>query len=92
LENGIAALEDVKSVCKGLSPDESRALERAIAERCYVYGSYLLASGFRNESRIQLANALQRHPAHLRAWIKLGLSWLPSGAFRRMTELRRRFA
>ena len=92
LQSGIAALEDVKSVCNRLSPGEIRALERAIAERYYVYGSHLLATGARNESRIQLANALQRHPAHLRAWIKLGLSWLPSGAFRRMTELRRRFA
>ena len=92
LQNGISALEDVKSVCNGLSPGESHALERAIAERCYVYGSHLLSSGVRNESRIQLANALRRHPAHLRAWIKLGLSWLPGGAFRRMTEVRRRFA
>jgi glycosyltransferase involved in cell wall biosynthesis len=91
LENGIAALEDVKSVCKGLSPDESRALERAMAERCYVYGSYLLASGFRNESRIQLAKALRRQPSHWRAWIKLGLSCLPGGAFRRMMEVRRRY-
>ena len=92
LENGIAALEDVASVYDGLSPHENRALKRAVAERYYVYGSHLLASGSRAGSRKQLANALRRQPAHLRAWIKLGLSWLPSGAFRRMTELRRRFA
>jgi glycosyltransferase involved in cell wall biosynthesis len=91
LENGIAALEDVKSVCSGLLPDESRALEKAIAERCYVYGSHLLASGFRTGSRKQLAKALRRQPSHLRAWIKLGLSYLPGGAFRQMMEMRRRF-
>lgn len=91
LKNGIAALEDVKSVCSGLSPDESRSLERAIAERYYVYGSYLLASGFRNESRIQLAKALRRQPTHWRAWTKLVLSRLPGDAFRRMMEVRRRF-
>jgi glycosyltransferase involved in cell wall biosynthesis len=92
LENGIAALESVKSACKGLSPGESRALQSAIAERYYVYGSYLLASGVRNESRTKLADALRRQPAHFRAWIKLGLSFLPIGVSRRLMEARRTLA
>jgi len=91
LENGIAALEDVASVCDGLSPHENRALKRAVAERYYVYGSHLLASGLRAGSRKQLAKALRRQPAHLRAWIKMGLSCLPGGAFRQVMEMRRRF-
>jgi glycosyltransferase involved in cell wall biosynthesis len=91
LENGIAALEHVKAVCNGLSAGESRALQKAIAERYYVYGSHLLAGGIRNESREKLANALQLWPAHWRAWIKSGLSFLPGGVFRRFAEARRRF-
>jgi len=92
LQNGIAALENVKAVCDGLSPTEARALQKAIAERYYVYGSHLLAGGARIESRKKLVNALQRWPTHWRAWIKCGLSFLPSGAFRWLMEGRRRFA
>jgi cellulose synthase/poly-beta-1,6-N-acetylglucosamine synthase-like glycosyltransferase len=92
LENGIAALENVKSVCHGLSPGEALALEEAIAERYYVYGSHLLASGFRNESRTKLANTLRRCPAHWRAWIKYGLSLFPIAVYRRLTEGRQLFA
>ena len=91
LQNGIAALENVKSVCDALSPAEIRAVQQAIAERYYVYGSHLLVSGVRDESRAQLAHALHRQPAHWRAWVKLGLSFLPNGAFRRLMEARRSF-
>jgi glycosyltransferase involved in cell wall biosynthesis len=91
LENGIAALENVELSCPELSRDEGRALKKAIAERFYVYGSHLLASGLRRESRANLAKALQRRPAHSRAWIKWGLSFLPGSAFRGLMEGRRRF-
>jgi glycosyltransferase involved in cell wall biosynthesis len=92
LQNGIAALENVKSACKGLSPGEARALQKAIAERYYVYGSHLLASGIRSESRTKLARALQGSPAHWRAWIKCGLSFLPGGVIRRLMQSRQRVA
>jgi glycosyltransferase involved in cell wall biosynthesis len=88
LQNGIAALENVESICHRLSPAERHALQRAIAERYYVYGSHLLAGGFRSESRTKLTEALNRHPAHWRAWVKLGLSFLPVAAFRRLMEAR----
>jgi hypothetical protein len=83
-------LEDVRTVCEGLSGGERRALERAIAERYYVHGSYLLAGGVRDEARTQLANALCRQPMHWRTWLKLACSFLPDGAFRRLAGLRRR--
>ncbi len=89
LENGIAALENVKSVCKGLSPAEVRALQKAIAQRYYVYGSQLLASGTRKESRIKLLGSLRRWPVHWRAWVKLACSFLPGGIFRRLMRGRR---
>jgi len=89
LQNGIAALEDVRSVCKGLSGGERHALEKAIAERYYVYGSHLLTGGVRDEARTQLANALRHQPMHWRTWVKLGCSFLPGGAFRRLAGLRR---
>jgi glycosyltransferase involved in cell wall biosynthesis len=92
LENGIAALENVKSSCNGLSPGEARALQRAIAERYYVCGSHLLATGLPYESRTKLTEALRRWPIHWRAWIKYGLSFLPVGLFRRLRESRLRFA
>jgi glycosyltransferase involved in cell wall biosynthesis len=91
LQNAIAALEDVKLVSGGLSSGESRALEKAIAERYYVYGSFLLASGLRGESRKQLSNAIRRRPADWRAWIKMGLSCLPGSMFREVMEMRSRF-
>ncbi len=92
LENGIAALENVKSSCNGLSPGEARALQKAIAERYYVYGSHLLVAGLPYESRTKLTEALRRWPIHWRAWIKCGLSFLPVGLSRRLRESRLRFA
>jgi glycosyltransferase involved in cell wall biosynthesis len=90
LQNGIAALEDVQSVCKELPRKEDRALQKAIAERYYVYGSYLLDGGSREESRAPLASALRRQPSHWRALVKFGCSFLPGGALRRLVGLRRR--
>jgi glycosyltransferase involved in cell wall biosynthesis len=92
LENGITALEHVKSVCKELSPGETRALRKAIAARYYVYGSHLLAGGLRNQSRAKLAVAMRRQPAHLRAWIKFALSFLPEDAYRRLRGIRQSVA
>jgi glycosyltransferase involved in cell wall biosynthesis len=91
LQNGIAALEDVRAHCTGLSSRETSALRKAIMERYYVYGSYLLENGEIEESRAKLAKALRGHPTHWRAWAKLGLSVLPSGIFRKIVESRRRF-
>jgi glycosyltransferase involved in cell wall biosynthesis len=91
LEHGIAALENVKAVCRGLSRNEAHALQNAIAERTYIYGSHLLASGRRRESRTKLISVLQRRPADWRAWIKYGLTFLPSGLSGRLIERRQRF-
>ncbi len=92
LQNGIAALENVELTCADLSSGERRALQKAIAERYYVYGSHLLATGAGEKSRTKLSNALGRWPTHLRAWVKLGLSFLPSGALKWLREGRRRVA
>jgi len=89
LESGIVALENVQSVCQGLSPDESRALRREITERHYIYGSYLLANGACKESRKELAGVLKRQPMNWRAVVKYALSFLPERAFRRLVEARR---
>ena len=90
LENGIAALENVKSVCEGLALKEFLALQKAIAQRYYVYGSYLLSDGHRTESRTQLAKALQRWPPHARAWVKYALTFLSATSSRRLMEGHRR--
>jgi glycosyltransferase involved in cell wall biosynthesis len=92
LKNGIAALENVRSTCHGLSPSEARALQKAIAERYYVYGSHLLAAGARDRSRTKLSKALRGWPTHWRAWVKCGLSFLPGRVLKWLTEGRRRFA
>lgn len=89
LENGIAALENVKSVCIGLTWPEARGLQKAIAQRYYVYGSYLLAGGHPEESRKKLTVALQRWPVLWRAWAKYGLTMLPGSVSRRLLESRR---
>lgn len=88
LENAVNALEDLQSVCNGLQQDENNALQRALAERYYDYGSYLLTTGARSESRKNLANTLRHRLAHWRAWIKIGLSFLPNAAFKRLMEAR----
>jgi cellulose synthase/poly-beta-1,6-N-acetylglucosamine synthase-like glycosyltransferase len=77
LQSGVAALEDVRSRCSGLSPLEQHALRLALAERIYFYGSYLLSSGAKTASRKQLASVLQLQSTHWRAFAKLALSFLP---------------
>jgi glycosyltransferase involved in cell wall biosynthesis len=77
LQSGVAALEDVRSRCSGLSPLEQHALRLALAERIYFYGSYLLSSGAKTASRKQLASVLLLQPTHWRAFAKLALSFLP---------------
>jgi glycosyltransferase involved in cell wall biosynthesis len=75
--NGVAALEDVRSRCPNLSTAEFRALQLTLAERTYCYGSYLLAKGDARSSRGKFTSALKLQPAHSRAMLKLGLSFLP---------------
>lgn len=86
LENGIAALKNVESVRDRLAATEARALQEAIAERYYVYGSYLLAGGLRTESREKLLQALRRWPAHGRAWVTYALIFLSASSSRRLIE------
>jgi glycosyltransferase involved in cell wall biosynthesis len=90
LQNGIAALEDVRSVCQGLSGGELHALRKALAERYYLFGSYLLANGLRDDSRSPLASALRCQPAQWRALVKLACSFLPGDTFKTLARLRRR--
>jgi glycosyltransferase involved in cell wall biosynthesis len=92
LQNGITALEDARSVCQGLSGGELHALRNALAERYYLYGSYLLANGLRDDSRKPLASALRCQPARWRALVKLACSFLPSDAFKTLASLRPRSA
>jgi glycosyltransferase involved in cell wall biosynthesis len=89
LQNGIAALEDVRSVCKGLSGGELHALHKTLSERYYLYGSYLLANGMRDDSRKPLASALRCQPARWQALVKLACSFLPGAAFKTLARLRR---
>jgi glycosyltransferase involved in cell wall biosynthesis len=86
LENGIAALENVKLACGGLSLKQARALQKAIAQRYYVYGSYRLAAGHRLESRTKFVKAMRLWPAHWRAWIKYGLTFLSANSSRRLMQ------
>jgi hypothetical protein len=90
LDQGIAALENVRVTCPELSRNEARALEDAIVQRNYVYGSHLLANGRRRESRTKLITVLRRRPTHWRAWIKYALTFLPGGLSGRLIERRHR--
>ncbi|MGB2634474.1 MAG: glycosyltransferase family A protein [Candidatus Acidiferrum sp.] len=81
LKNGVAALEHVRSSCLQLSPAEAQASHRALAERFYLYGSFLLYSGAKESSRPELAAALKLRPAYWKALLKLFLSFLPTPAF-----------
>jgi GT2 family glycosyltransferase len=92
LRTGVAALEDVQSACPELSPKETRALRAALAERNYFHGSFLLSAGAKQPSRRSLASALKLRPTHLRAFAKLGLSFLPASASKSVVGLKRKFA
>jgi cellulose synthase/poly-beta-1,6-N-acetylglucosamine synthase-like glycosyltransferase len=80
--NGVAALEDVQSRCPDLSASELRALQFTLAERIYCHGAHLLANGESQRSRQKFTAALKLQPAHSRAMVKLGLSFLPKNLSR----------
>jgi glycosyltransferase involved in cell wall biosynthesis len=83
LRSGIAGLEGVRSACRQkLSFRERQKVRRALAERYYGYGSYLLSTRARNASRSKLLRAWTLQPSEWRAFAKLGLTLLPEGAFR----------
>jgi glycosyltransferase involved in cell wall biosynthesis len=88
LLNGVAALKHVEATCSDLSPAESRALQSALAERIYCYGSYLLSTGEIAASRRKLSSVLKLRPTHWRAFAKLGLSALPTGVFQSLMGIR----
>ncbi len=90
LLSGIAALEHVESACSHLSIREKRALRRALAERVYLYGSYLLASGAKAASRTKLVTAMKLRSTHGRAIVKLGLSYLPASLCGSLLDLGQR--
>jgi hypothetical protein len=87
LLHGIASLEKVRSACPELSAREGGALDRALAQRNYFYGSYLLSSGEKAASRSRLLSACKLQPSHWRAFAKLGLSFLPAGFFKSFTGI-----
>jgi hypothetical protein len=89
LRNGVAALEKVTSACPDLSLRERRALKKALAERIYRYGSYLLSIGDTSASRGELLSAWTVQPTNIRALAKLFLSFLPVRVFRSMLETNR---
>jgi cellulose synthase/poly-beta-1,6-N-acetylglucosamine synthase-like glycosyltransferase len=91
LRYGIAALEHVQSSCPGLSPSEVRALREILAERVYLYGSFLLSTGAKAPSRRTLASALMLQPTHGRAFARLILSFLPTRLTQPLVELKRKF-
>lgn len=77
LRAGVVALEHVQSSCPELSPSDRRALRRALAERMYFHGSFLLSTGAQGLARQKLLGALKHRPTHWRAIAKLGLTFLP---------------
>ena len=90
LTNGIAALEHVMSSCPAISQLERSQTERALADRYYDYGSYLLLGGARSSARNEFAAALRLRPTHWRAGTKFAGSFLPTNSFRYMLRLLRR--
>jgi GT2 family glycosyltransferase len=78
LRNGVAALLHVESSCPDLSPSETRALQKALAERIYFYGSHLLQSGAKQEARRHFLAALKTYPRSWKAAAKFILSYFPA--------------
>ncbi len=91
LRTGIATLEHVQSSCPELWPSERRALRRALAERIYLYGSFLLSTGEKGLSRRKLICALKYQRTHWRAIAKLGLSFLPLCVAEALVQLKSMF-
>lgn len=90
LRNGVAALEHVRSSYSKLSFADTSALHKAIAERMYFHGSFLLSSGAKSAARRRLASVLRYQPTHWKALAKLALSLLPVRNLSHLTELGRR--
>lgn len=86
----IAAFEHVMKSSPSLGSSERKALRKAIAKRYYEYGSYLLREGERRESQRQLLRALREGSKDWRLLPKLGLGFLPHGAFAFLRGLRQR--
>jgi glycosyltransferase involved in cell wall biosynthesis len=90
LLNGIAGLEKVNAVCSELTPRERHALNRALGEQKYRYGSFLLSRGAVEASRSELLAALALRASNWRALTKLGLSFLPVELCEAFMEMFRR--
>jgi Glycosyl transferase family 2 len=92
LQNGVSSLQDVQLRCQSLTPTEAHALRDALAQRIYFYGAHLLSAGAAQRSRAQFLSALKLRPTHWRAFVKLGLSFLPSQVFNSLAERKKRLA
>lgn len=87
LKNGIAALQDVQANCGQLSSREAKALRKALAQRFYFYGSFLLKNGDRAPSRTALASSLKLQTSNWRALAKLAISSLPVHLFQPLSNI-----
>jgi len=90
LQNGVASLKDVRSRCSELTPTETSALRKALAQRIYFLGAYLLSIGAAQRSRAQFLSALELRPTHWRAMAKVGLSFLPTGICNFLVDWKRK--
>jgi GT2 family glycosyltransferase len=86
LRSGVAALQHVQSSCPDLSRAEYRALQKALAERIYFYGSHLLQSGEKQEARRHFFSALKTYPRSWKAAAKFMLSYFPAHSYRFQTR------
>jgi len=77
LRNSIALFEHVMQACPNLSPRERDALRKTIANRHYLYGTYLLQRGRRASSRHQMLQAMRCGRFDWRVPAKVALSFLP---------------
>ncbi len=75
---GIAALEDVIRSCPQFSRAQRQAVNRELAIRYYIYGSFLLSAGQVRKSRPNLLAAWRRQPRNWRAFAKYCTSFLPT--------------
>jgi len=79
--SSIASFEHIMQSCPSLSPHERYALSRALADRHYHYGAYLLQKGYRALARDQMRKAMHRGRRDWRVLGKFGLSFLHPRAF-----------
>jgi glycosyltransferase involved in cell wall biosynthesis len=87
LHYGIAAFEHVLLVSTGLSDHERRVLRRLIADRYYIFGSYLLLHRNRRGARPMLAKAWRGRVLNWKAAVKLLASTLPPAGLRSLMWL-----